>query len=341
MLPKKILLTIAIPTYNRAQYLEKCLMQIINQLDGIDADLLEILVSDNHSSDETELMVKEYLNRYPNLRYMKNSKNIGPDRNISQCFLESRGKYVLILGDDDIISDDYLKVIFKYLLNAEYGVIHYKSYSFREDYKKEKPMLVWPGESFSFTQKDDFIDRTGHMLTFISSNIINKDLIKNEFVLDDNYLETNLVQLSWTLMALMRARKNLLINQYLIASISETNRGYPLFNVFGNNLNQMFTLMSLKLGMNTYLDVINSHMIKVFFPFYIIQIRSGRLSFIQEDMNISLKHVFSDKILYRLILRPLISLPLPMAKVLYKLLKCYNVVEKGCKHLKDLFNNKV
>ena len=71
-------LTIAIPTYNRKDLLERCLNSIIPQMDKD----IEIFISDNASSDGTEEMVREKFN-YPFIRYRKNEENIGSDRNFT------------------------------------------------------------------------------------------------------------------------------------------------------------------------------------------------------------------------------------------------------------------
>lgn len=52
------ILTIAIPTYNRANYLKRALKSIAKQYD----DRLEIIVSDNASLDDTEEVVREIIN---------------------------------------------------------------------------------------------------------------------------------------------------------------------------------------------------------------------------------------------------------------------------------------
>ena len=63
-----ILLTIAIPTYNRKNLLKRALESIISQLNS----RIEVLVSDNASDDGTDEMMAEY---FPMIRYIKNETN--------------------------------------------------------------------------------------------------------------------------------------------------------------------------------------------------------------------------------------------------------------------------
>lgn len=91
-------LSICIPTYNRARYLRELLPAI---LDRVDVGEVEVVVSDNASTDDTA----EYLRtiKHPDLRWWTNEENIGGDRNFLKCVAEARGEYVWLFGDDDIM----------------------------------------------------------------------------------------------------------------------------------------------------------------------------------------------------------------------------------------------
>jgi glycosyltransferase involved in cell wall biosynthesis len=70
---KEILLSICIPTYNRATYLKICLDSIMQQMH---TDYpIEIIVSDNFSTDNTLNVVSEFLN-HPCFRLIKQTKNM-------------------------------------------------------------------------------------------------------------------------------------------------------------------------------------------------------------------------------------------------------------------------
>lgn len=93
------LITIGVPTYNRSVFLRKCLAAIFDTV-GEDPQF-EILVSDNHSEDETEELVLKYSAKYPNLTSIRNSENIGGAQNFQQVYNRARGLYVFSCGDDD------------------------------------------------------------------------------------------------------------------------------------------------------------------------------------------------------------------------------------------------
>ena len=70
------LLSICIPTYNRASFLDQCLSAIVHQ-DGFD-ERVEVVISDNASTDNTQELCKKYTEQYPNIRYFRNEV-MGPN----------------------------------------------------------------------------------------------------------------------------------------------------------------------------------------------------------------------------------------------------------------------
>jgi glycosyltransferase involved in cell wall biosynthesis len=102
---EKPLVTIAIPTYNRAgSYLPGALKSALEQT----YSNLEVIVADNCSTDGTEALVTAL--RDPRLRYFKQDQNIGANANVNFCVERARGKYLLILHDDDLIDRDFVEV---------------------------------------------------------------------------------------------------------------------------------------------------------------------------------------------------------------------------------------
>lgn len=99
------LLSICIPTYNRKDCLIQCLESIVNKQDLSE---IEIVISDNASSDGTNEIMKEYLIKYPNIIYFRNDENIGFDKNVLKVISLASGKYCLFIGDDDAFFDQSL-----------------------------------------------------------------------------------------------------------------------------------------------------------------------------------------------------------------------------------------
>jgi len=91
------LVSICIPTYNSARFLRECLDSIVNQT----YSNKEIIVSDNASTDETEKIVKEYVEKYK-VKYYRNEKNIGGEANFDRCIELANGEYITIFHSDDL-----------------------------------------------------------------------------------------------------------------------------------------------------------------------------------------------------------------------------------------------
>jgi glycosyl transferase family 2 len=98
------LVTIAIPTYNRASsFLPIALGSALAQ----SYPRLEVLVSDNASSDDTASFMRQYVGE-PRLRYVRHGLNIGANENYNYCLSKARGDYFLLLHDDDVIDADFV-----------------------------------------------------------------------------------------------------------------------------------------------------------------------------------------------------------------------------------------
>ncbi|ARV62816.1 glycosyltransferase [Nostocales cyanobacterium HT-58-2] len=102
----KKLLTIAIPTYNRAELLDKQLAWLAQAIKGFESEC-EIFVSDNCSTDNTQEVIHKWQKNLSNIKFnsSRNSENIGVMRNIIHCLKSATTKYVWTIGDDDPVQD--------------------------------------------------------------------------------------------------------------------------------------------------------------------------------------------------------------------------------------------
>lgn len=93
----KPLLSICIPTYNRSFYLKNSLNSVICQKEFKKGNV-EIVISDNASTDDTESVVKEYVSKYENIRYFRNAENIR-DQNFPVALSRGKGLYRKLSND--------------------------------------------------------------------------------------------------------------------------------------------------------------------------------------------------------------------------------------------------
>lgn len=110
------LLTIAIPTYNRANLLDKQLTWLSKSIKGFESEC-EIIVSDNCSADHTKEVIKKWQQYFQNVAFQanRNSENIGVMKNIAYCINAATSKYIWTIGDDDPIQERTLSYVVKNL----------------------------------------------------------------------------------------------------------------------------------------------------------------------------------------------------------------------------------
>lgn len=236
----KKLLTIAIPTYNRSPFLEESLKRICFQLKGYE-DLVELLVSDNCSSDNTMHVIKKFQNEGTAIIYNRNSVNRGMDGNFVYCFQNATSKYVWILGDDDYLVEGTLVRILELIKNGEYGLIHLSCAATNVSYGQEV-----------YTDKSKFVGDISFMITFISANIVRTKYVSQiDF---DKYLGTYFTLIPVYLTAAVGENENLMIRFQTmeIAADAATNGGYNIFEVFVTNYLNVINEFRGNLGWKWY-----------------------------------------------------------------------------------------
>ena len=105
------LLSICIPTRDRASYLEKSLQSIVQQEFFTSISLVEIVISDNCSSDNTFEVCREFINKYPGkIKYSKNEKDLS-DLNFELALGMGSGSFLKIMNDNVVWATGSLEYI--------------------------------------------------------------------------------------------------------------------------------------------------------------------------------------------------------------------------------------
>jgi abequosyltransferase len=116
------LLAICIPTYNMAQWLPDLLDSIVQQLPGFEDDI-EVVISDNASTDNTAWVVSNYASRIPKLRYCQHAVNQGADRNFLAAPGMAAAQFCWLFGADDALAPGALAGAVKLLRETPAAVI--------------------------------------------------------------------------------------------------------------------------------------------------------------------------------------------------------------------------
>ncbi|QOV22709.1 glycosyltransferase family 2 protein [Anabaenopsis elenkinii] len=114
------LLTIAIPTFNRATLLDKQLAWLHEEIKGCESEC-EILISDNCSTDHTQDIIKKWQPSFSltTFKSHRNIENIGLMANVIHCLKSSSTKYVWTISDDDQFANQVLTYLISKLKKYE------------------------------------------------------------------------------------------------------------------------------------------------------------------------------------------------------------------------------
>lgn len=115
-----LLLTIAIPTYNRVNKLKRLLNNILDQSFSFSEEI-ELMISNNCSSDETSQFLETLIINHRNLKVKTYNQetNLGFDGNISFLYHNSNAKYIWFFADDDLLLPDAINTIVNTLKKEE------------------------------------------------------------------------------------------------------------------------------------------------------------------------------------------------------------------------------
>lgn len=134
-LPK---VSIGLPTYNSNG-------SILNTLSSIwvqEYPNLEVIISDNCSTDNTEELCNELSNEYPQIRYFRQQSNIGLVPNFEFVRSKASGDLFMWVADDDALEPGILKVYVDFLMNhPDYSLV-------------SGQIKYWQGNRALFCEKD-------------------------------------------------------------------------------------------------------------------------------------------------------------------------------------------
>ena len=167
---KDVLVSVLCLTYNHEKYIESALEGFVNQKTDFN---FEVLVHDDASVDNTQLIVSQYAKKYPEIikpifqKENQYSKGISISEEVLSKY--ARGKYIAICEGDDYWSDCFkLQSQIDYLeAHPEYSACVHNSYG--EDVKTDKKKIIYKMRDKDLTFKD-VIEEGGQ--SFQSSSLI-------------------------------------------------------------------------------------------------------------------------------------------------------------------------
>ena len=141
---KKYKVSIIVPVYNASDYLDDCILSVINQSYGFKN--IELVLVNDGSKDNSLEICRNYASKYENIKVIdKVNSGVSETRNLG--FKESTGNYIMFLDSDDLISKDSIKYLSRFLDsngNVDFVISrvrmfekinkwHYMDYRFKDD----------------------------------------------------------------------------------------------------------------------------------------------------------------------------------------------------------------
>ena len=175
-------LSICIPTYNRHDEL----LRLINSVEIAVKSLpstadVEVVVSDNASTDGTEAAMREAQSRLIYISYSRNEKNQGFAANLNKVIEISSGDYCWLMGSDDVILPDALMRVWQHV---EHGVSVIVGNPITRSTER-KFFLFDEQRDYQFGRTDDFVSYLSQCreisaaFAFMSTLIVRRDFWNN------------------------------------------------------------------------------------------------------------------------------------------------------------------
>ncbi len=167
-------LSICIPTYNRSKHLVNCLESIFS-IQSEKKILLEICVSDNGSSDDTEAVVRKMQEKM-HVKYSRNPVNLGIPQNFLNVVNMASGEFAWLIGDDDLLLPQTLdKLLNLFDKNPEVDFFYINTFHLNTEYvlsfpqpfdTKKLPEKMEPFSSYTKSESLQFIDLINPKISF-------------------------------------------------------------------------------------------------------------------------------------------------------------------------------
>lgn len=219
---KKPLVSICIPTNNRKTHLKKCIESLIKQT-MFEKGIVEIVVSDNASTDGTKELCELYSEKYSNFIYQRQNKSIDWHINFLTVLKYGKGTLRKLSNDTLMFTKDSLDILCDMTLK----------------YQTVKPVMYFsnalpeiPFNNDNMMEPNKFISHLGYNITSISGFAIWEDDCDERRI--GNIVNPNLWQVDEICKELLYKKCGVLCNHHIynVQNITKKDLSYGLFDTF-------------------------------------------------------------------------------------------------------------
>ena len=226
------LLSICIPTYNRGYILREVLEKYVN--DSEFDDDVEIVISDNCSTDDTEIVCREYANHYENINYYRNKENIR-DANFYTVLDYGSGEYLKLINDWSYYDKDALRFVKTKI----------------KEWKNDKKAIFFSNDTLFTKKKADVVEcnNLDEYVQTVSTWVTSNNLfgvwreqwpkIRNR----EKYTELKLQQVDWTYQIVQASKGCVIYNRKVLSTAKIKRKVLTGYNWFEIHIHNYYTIM--------------------------------------------------------------------------------------------------
>lgn len=229
------IVSICIPTYNRAEILNQSLESLVSQDIFQNTHDIEVIISDNCSTDNTKEIVAQYIAQYGDkIKYFRNEQNL-KDENFYLSLSRGSGEFLKLCNDKFIYFPHSLENIINYI----------------KLYQHKKPVLFFRNDMNATSDvKCSTVDEFVTTVSYLSTWLGGLGVWKEDMPSAEEWVSKSSSQLAQTdiLLSMVAKKKySIVINAYLFdISVITEKCNYNLTEVFSNN----------------YLNILNKFLVK-------------------------------------------------------------------------------
>jgi len=234
------LLTIAIPTYNRADCLRVLVDRLLEEFARIPdwSSLIELVIVNNASTDGTHAYL-EALKTRTTCTVFHNAENLGMDGNFIRCFEVATGRWLWLCSDDDLPMLDTIGLILEALRGpaADCGLVYLPTLfhvgSLEGNREQAEP------QALQVEGAPQFAARVNGLFTFITCIIADRQAFLAAVPQPDlkTLRGSFFAFFEWQLELLKRARRFGFFPRPVMLARAENSRGYDFAQVFTQRFN--------------------------------------------------------------------------------------------------------
>ena len=181
-------ISIVSPIYNRGKYVQRFIKSIQNQ----SFKDIELILIDDFSNDNTNLLIKKYLLEDKRIILIQNKKNKGTFASRNLGSLKSKGQYIMFPDPDDILEKNCLRYFYSLAKKNEYELIRFYIYLGKKKIYFGKHILHLPSKPIYQPELSTYLFYAKKYIFQVDFNVSNKFIKREALIRALNYISNDL-----------------------------------------------------------------------------------------------------------------------------------------------------